>query len=162
MPVWPFLMGLSALILALAVFAKNAPAMKVAGVILCAYIAGRVVKMAEVDFQLSAFAIIWLVAAILSATIAPKKYGISTLLLGVSLCYLWARIVAAPWVFGSIPFVISDILALAAMLSIGWGLRHDIIFRIGDLGRHSIGRGFSLGANCGIVASEVEAQRRGK
>jgi hypothetical protein len=120
------------------------------------------VKIANVDFQLSAFAIIWLVAAILSATIAPKKYGISTLLLGVSLCYLWARMVSAPWVFGSIPFVISDLLALAAMLSIGWGLRHDIITRVNHLERHSIGRGFSLGANCDIVAQESTAQESGK
>jgi hypothetical protein len=162
MPVWPFLMGLSALVLCLAMFAKNAPAMKVAGVIFCAYIAGRAVKMAGDDFQLSAFAIIWLLTALAAVTINPARYGISLLLLGVSACYLWARVASAPWVFGSMPFVVSDVLAVAAMLSIGWGLRHDIIDRIDHLGWHSAGRGFSLGSNRAIVAAQAQAREDGK
>lgn len=161
MPVWPFLLGLSALVFGLAIFAKNAPAMKIAGVILCAYIAGRAVKSMGIDYTLSAFAIIWLVASLSVLLIDARRYGISALLLGVSVCYLWAKVTAAPWVFGSIPFVISDALAVLAMIALGAGLRHDIIGRVSDMGRHWSDRGFSLGLDRGIVAQKVERKKAG-
>ena len=142
MLVWPFLMGLSALILALAIFSRNAPAVKVAGVILAAYLAGRLVKALGIEYQVAAFALIWLCAAIGAFVADARRYGISLILLGVSLCYVWARVTVAPWVFGSPPFVLSDLLAVLAMLVLGAGLRQDVIRRAGDMARRLSGRGF--------------------
>ena len=142
MSVWPFLMGLSGLVLALAIFSRNAPAVKVAGVIFAAYLAGRLVKASGIEYQVATFAMIWLCAAFGAFVADPRRYGISLILLGVSLCYVWARVTVAPWVFGSPPFVLSDLLAVLAMLVLGAGLRQDVIRRAGDMARRLSGRIF--------------------
>ena len=159
MPVWPFLMGFSALILALAIFARNAPAAKVAGVIFAAYIAVRLVKISGVEYQVAAFALIWLCAAIGAFLSDARRYGISLILLGVSMCYVWARVTVAPWVFGSPPFVLSDLLAVLAMLVLGAGLRQDVIRRASDMARRLSGRGFVYSA-CRVKILQDKASKK--
>jgi len=161
MPVWPILMGLSVAVLVVALVARNAPAAKVAGAIFAAYMAGRIIKMGPDEYQLSAFAIVWLVVAVVSVAVSFNRYGISLMLVGVSACYVWAKLTAAPWVFGSPPFVISDLLALAAMLFTGWGVRHEFVGRVAHMVRHSNSRGFSLGADRATIAPKAKAKKAG-
>jgi hypothetical protein len=78
-------------------------------------------------------------------------------------CYFWARVTDAPAVAGSPPFVSADVLLIAAMLLIGWTLRHDIHRFTADAGRSwFVGRyhsGSSSGHGNPVSGAEIQAQK---
>lgn len=120
MSVWPFLMALSGAVFALSLWSGRYAI--TTGAILGAYCAGRIVKNAveSEQTQIVAFALIWACVAALDAI--QRQVDTKTLILsGVALCYFVARVLQSPWVFGSWPFVASDLLAVAAMLLFAWG-----------------------------------------
>lgn len=145
MAVWPFLIGMAGLV---AVLARDRAIGLPAGVMLGAYAAGRVARSAPLGepAQMLAFAAIWLLAAFLILRVGTTRAAVvSAVLTGASLCYLWARLTAAPWVFGSLPFVLSDILAAIALLILGAGAMNEFVGRISVLGRNRGGRGMDSG-----------------
>jgi len=75
-----------------------------------------------------------------------KLTGISALLTAAGLCYFWARVTGAPREFGSLPFLISDLAVIAAMLIIGREIGAVIINRIRVLDGALFGRGSGVGS----------------
>lgn len=150
MMIWPYLMGLSAVVTLVAALSRQMPLTKAAGAILAAYFAARILKAGvPPEFQLVAFAALWV--SVGGFVLRQCGLVVPALLLVVcSLCYLWARLTAAPWVVGSVPFVISDILAVAAMLWIGGAAAH-VLIRDGYLGGNSDRRGAGLGTGSGVA-----------
>jgi hypothetical protein len=152
MAVWPALMALAAAVTLLSAFARDTSAARAAGVILAAYVCVRL----AIPHGMSAVALVWLIAALVTFSI--NRYGISLILVAVSVCYVWARVVSAPWVFGSPPFVISDCLAALALLIIGSGVRRAVIDRACDLARACGSRGFAVGADRAGLAPQKAKQ----
>lgn len=114
MAVWPFLMGLAGLAFALALLLGLHRV--TLGAILGAYLAGRFVKATFDDGgnQIIAFAVIWMCVAGLDA-ISRQPDTKTVILSGVALCYFAAWLLQSPWVIGSWPFVLSDVLAVVAI-----------------------------------------------
>lgn len=156
MPVWPFLLALAVTVFIAGLVMGQRRAASVAGVMVCAYVAGWLLKMSGTEYDLSGFAVIWICAAAICLTL--RDYGISAILLAVSACYVWAWAVGAPWEIGSLPFVVSDILAVAAMISLIAGMRHAN--RDHSVGRDFRRRDFVLGGDRGI--HETQAAKAAK
>ena len=140
MTVWPYLMGLSWLCLIVAAVARDRALTVLAASIAAAYIGGRLVKAGlPADLHLLAFAVMWLSVAICDA-IQRQVDTKTALLAAVALCYLWAKRSVAPWVYGSLPFVLSDLCAAAVMLLILKGAGRAFVGRVAYMG-YSSGRG---------------------
>lgn len=154
--VWPFLMGGSALLLVASSVVGNGWATRSSLVILAGLLAVRAKNFIFIGSDLSFVvgASIWVICAVAiprqvvyngRQVMAPSSQ-ISLLLVAVGLCSMWARVVNAPRVFGSPPYVVADLLLVAAMLVIGWQIRDDILGRIRSLGYRYSGicrRGFN-------------------
>jgi len=65
--------------------------------------------------------------------------AIKLLILGAALCSLWGRLSDYYMHVGSLPYATADALVIAAMLLIGWSLRHDVIDRISELSHRRFG-----------------------
>ena len=114
--IWPYMMGGAALVVALSALAGLS--LRVPLAILGAYVAGRLIDAGlPVPLSLLAFAALWVAVGGYAARQGLPISG--GLLIACGLCYLWARFTGAPHVVGSLPFVVSDILAGVAMLLIG-------------------------------------------
>lgn len=139
MTVWPYLMATAAACVACTVLAGDRAMARLSLMILAAYIGGRVIKAhAPADIHLLAFALLWLSVAVADA-IQRQVDTKTALLSAVALCYLWAKMASSAWVYGSAPFVVSDILALAVMLLILKGASGALVGRVADLG-YNLGR----------------------
>lgn len=138
--VWPFLMAFSALITVAAWLVGNGNAARCAFVILLGLSAIRVALALPVShsYDILLISAIWVVMAAL----IPRQVAggdTTTLIVRVFLVMngmtgLWAKLTDAPRVFGSAPYVAGDLLLIAAMLLIGWSLRHDVAHRLSDIG----------------------------
>lgn len=157
MAVWPFLMALSATMLAMAAIAGSGRYLVPALAILGAYIATRGLVASGVSLPHTAYAIVWISAAFVAIAHSLQNYGIALMLAGVAACYIWARAAGADAHFGSMPFVASDLLAIAALLTIGGGVRHDFIGRVRDLGGYSGRRDF----DCLAMRDSMGAEKAG-
>lgn len=154
MSVWPFLMALSLAVLSMAAVAGGRRYIVPAAAIFGAYIATRGLVASGVPLPHTSYAIAWISAAFFTIAHSLKNYEISLMLTGVAACYLWARAASAEAYFGSMPFVVSDLFAIAALLSIGSGARHDFIGRICDLASNSARCDFDCGAMRDSVGAE--------
>lgn len=169
LPVWVFLWGMTLLLMAASFAVGNQWATRTCGAIFAAYVAVRVVDGFPISGELILliFAAIWVTASCFvplggsGDKMAPLFVRAFMALSGA--CYLWARLTDAPRVFGSPPYVASDMLLIAAMLLIGWTLRHDI-HRIsadagggGFLGRYHSGGG--VGSGNPVSSAQVQAQK---
>lgn len=134
--VWPFLMGSTAVVLAVALVLRERAGAFVAGVMLAAYAAVQARKVIfDAPHDLAISAAIWITAG---GVAARHNRAAGALLAASGLCYLWARITDAPRVFGSAPFVASDLLAVAALgivCRLCYDRGADDVRRMGDLGR---------------------------
>ena len=173
LPVWALLWGLTSLLLAASALVGNRWATRTSAVILASYVLVRVIYAFPIssDLQILNVAALWVVASCfvpLGGTgdkLAPLFVRAFMALSGA--CYLWARLTDAPRVFGSPPYVASDLLLIAAMLLIGWTLRHDIqravenSVRSRNLDRHNAVGGVRFGSfgNRCYDASEKEAAK---
>jgi hypothetical protein len=134
MTVWPYLMAISAVTVLITAVARDRAMLALSAMILAAYIGGRIIKAGlHPDAQLIAFAVLWISVAVADATQRQADTK-SALLAAVALCYLWAKMASAPWAFGSVPFVVSDLAALAVMALIVKGSGRAFIGRVADLG----------------------------
>lgn len=140
MTVWPYLMALAGVCLAVACIARDRALIGLSAVILAAYVLARAIKTGlPADLHLIAFAVLWLSVAVVDA-IRRQVDTKTSLLAAVALCYLWAKMAASSWVYGSTPFVAADLLAIAVMLLILKGAGRAFVGRVGDLG-YSLRRG---------------------
>ena len=161
MAVWPFLMGLSGLVLAMALVAGRARYAFAAFAIFCAYCGARVLDAIGVPAPSTIDALIWIFAASAIFAHSRENYGISTLIAASALCYLWAKAAGANAEIGVLPFVLSDLFALAAMLFIGGGVCRDFIGRISDLVRGGAGRGFDNIRGRGMLPQKAQGKKAG-
>ena len=129
--IWPYMMATAAGVAALSAVAGDG--MRAALAVLLAYIAARLISAGlPVPWDLLAFGALWVaVGGYVLRQGLPISGG---LLIACGLCYFWARVTGAPREVGSLPFVVSDILAGAAMLLMGG--RHVV----GIVGTWSMGR----------------------
>jgi len=142
--VWPFLMGSTAALLAVSLVLRERAAVWVAGIMLAAYAAVQARKLLfDAPHDLVISAAIWITAG---GLVARHNRAAGALLAASGLCYLWARVTDAPRVFGSAPFVASDLLAVAALGMVG-RLCYD---RGADDDRRTWPMG-RAGDRCGIV-----------
>jgi hypothetical protein len=162
LPVWTILWGMSLSLMAASFWVGSAWAARTASAIFAAYVAVRIVDGFPIsgELQILCFAAIWVIASCFvplggaGDNVSPLIVRACMALAGA--CYLWARLTGAPRVFGSAPYVVSDLLLIAAMLLIGWPLRHDIrsafVARHGgwDLGRDSCLRSIRPGSPRGL------------
>ena len=149
LPVWPFLVGLAVAVFALSAVAKNEWATRTMLVILIAYAGVQAGKNLPINSEYLPviYSGIWVIAfgAIPrhidgNMTLIVSGVPVSKVFIGLAaLCYLWARITKAPPAFGSPPYVASDLLLIAAMLLIGWSVRHDFIDRLSNIGNRAFG-----------------------
>ncbi len=160
LPVWAVLWGMSLSLTAASFYAGSAWAARTSVAIFGAYVTVRIFDNLPIsgELQLLCFAAIWVGASCFvplggsGDKVAPLLVRALMALAGA--CYLWARLTGAPRVFGSAPFVVSDLLLIAAMLLIGWTLRHDIrsafvAYRGSwSLGRDSLGGSIRSGSPC--------------
>ena len=105
---------------------------------------------------MSAGALIWAIAAT-----AVYRLGHTTpsgIVVLSALCYFWAASSNAPQVVGSIPFVVSDILMVAAMVWIGFSGIRAFIGGIFDVVSSRI-RDSHLSGNADVSTLPKEAQR---
>lgn len=119
MTVWPFLWGLSAVLALASHVAADKRATRALLVILAGYILTRTAHevFGEQQIYLAIGALIWGSTA---AWALRLKFTTCGGLIALSaLCYIWANSFDAPRVFGSLPFVASDVLMIAAMVGIG-------------------------------------------
>lgn len=152
LPVWSVLWGMSLALLAASYFAGSAWAARTSIAIFGAYVAVRIFDNLPIsgELQIRCFAAIWVAAScfvpLRGAGSRLQPYLIRALMTMAAGCYVWARMTNAPREFGSPPFVASDTLMAAAMLLIGWTLRHDIrsAFDVHS-GSWSLGRDSSRG-----------------
>ncbi len=153
--VWPFLMAFSALITVIAWLVGNGNAARCAFVILLGISAIRVALALPVShsYDILLISAIWVVmAALIPRQVAggdTTSLIVRVFLVMNGMTGLWAKVTDAPRVFGSAPYVAGDLLLIAAMLLIGWSLRHDVSHRLSDIGNgihsvvgnHSVRRG---------------------
>ena len=136
MTVWPYLMAISAGTVLITAVARDRAMFFLSALILSAYVGGRIIKAGvSPDTQLIAFAVLWISVAVADAT--QRQADTKTALLSiVALCYLWAKMASSAWVYGSTPFVVSDLAALAVMALIVKGAWRAFVGRVADLGYH--------------------------
>lgn len=159
MAVWPFLLGLSAIVAGMAIVAGGARWIVPACAILASYLTVRAFVAVGVPSPSTIYAMIWLVAATAILAHNWKNYGISTMLTASALCYLWAKAAGVAAAFGVLPFVLSDLFALAAMVIIGGGVWRGFVGRVADLGRHSFGRRAGVHRSGAMLYSEQAAKK---
>jgi len=141
MMVWPFLLGLSVIVAGMAVIAGRGRYIVPALAILGAYLTVRLFVSVGVPSPSTVYALIWIFAATAIMAHNWRNYGISTILALSAMCYLWARAAGVTAAFGVLPFVLSDLLVVAAMLWIGGGVWNGFVGRISDMVRGGTGRG---------------------
>jgi len=66
------------------------------------------------------------------SNVAALMYAIPVLVAMSALCYLWAGVSNAPREKGSVPYVVSDVLMVVAMLLTWWTFNAQLIDRIGN------------------------------
>lgn len=119
MIVWPFLWGLCAFLALVSHVAADTRAARVLLAALAGYILMRL--NGEIfggqPIQLAIAALIW--GSVAGVALRLKFTTCGGLMALSALCYLWANSFDAPRVFGSLPFVASDVLMIAAMVGIG-------------------------------------------
>lgn len=157
MPVWPFLVTFAALCLAWGAHRGDRDAVIALAAMLGGYAATRALVSvygdARLDIQL---ALIWIAVAHVSVAFTQLRVFPSCAAL-IGLCYFAAWYTAAPREFGSWPYVIADILAVAAMIGAVWddgGGGNRILGR----GDH---RGFGVDLGHHPLAQEAQAARLG-
>lgn len=144
------LSGLAAVLLAGSLIARASWAARFFSIILGAYVATHYVKFSlpnNSELFPVVFAGIWVSASSLMWSVvrdcpnpAKRRFLFSKSFISLSgICYFWADISNAPRAFGSPPYVLADVLAIAAMITIGWSLRDEFIGRLSELS--SRGRG---------------------
>jgi hypothetical protein len=114
--IWPYMMAMAASVAILSAIAGDG--VRAALAVFGAYVAARLISAGlPFPWDLVAFAALW---------VAVGRYAVSQghpisggLFVACGLCYLWARLTGAPREVGSLPFVVSDVLAGVAMLLMG-------------------------------------------
>ena len=131
MSVWPFLWGLCAVLGLVSVVSKHRRAWQALAAIFAAYVSVKAMSLVFGDhgIYLAAGALIWAITA--RAVFRLGHTTPSRIILLSTLCYFWAAGSGAPRIVGSIPFVVSDLLMVAAMVWIG---RHGIASLISRTG----------------------------
>jgi hypothetical protein len=149
--VWPFLMGLAVSMAALSYWLGNGHFVRSALIILAGLVSIRFYDAFPIssDLLILLISATWIVAAsaIPRVTATQSQFWrhilfIRSFLALNGLTGLWARVTDAPRVVGSLPYMSGDILLIAAMLLIGWSLRHEFIGRLSELsarGRGMVG-----------------------
>lgn len=149
--VWPFLMLFSALLAAVSGWLRDGLFFRCAIAILAGLVGSRLFNQVPIssDLQILLISANWIVAAsaIPRVTATQSQFWrhilfIRSFLALNGLTGLWARVTDAPRVVGSLPYMSGDILLIAAMLLIGWSLRHEFIGRLSELsarGRGMVG-----------------------
>lgn len=129
-----------------------------AAAILLALVAMRFTGLLDYQERLIASAVVWFVAASYIVNQCRASL-VAFFVLASGLCYIWARLTLAPIEFMSLPFVVSDILCVAAMVFAGVGNGNvGIGYRGGNMGddprlyRHS-------GGGKGVVYMEAKESR---
>ena len=119
MTVWPLLWGLCASLALASHVAVDKRAARALWVVLAGYVLtlGSHAVFGEQPIYLAIGALIWGSTAAWALRIKFTTCG--GLIALSALCYLWANSFDAPRVFGSLPFVASDVLMIAAMVGIG-------------------------------------------
>ena len=140
--IWPFIMGLAAIMAVLAFAAgKRADALALL-VILTALVAVRAknaVFLDYADLRVALGALVWSTAAV---ALVSRRYTIQGGILAfVALCSLWAQLVEARPVIGSLPYVTADALVVLATAWIGRDGVLTIAGNVADLARRSDRRG---------------------
>ena len=147
------LSAVSAVLLAGALLAQASWAARFFAIVLSAYIVTHLAKFTlpnNSELFPVVFAGIWVSASSLMWSVvrdcpnpAKRRFLFSKSFISlIGICYLWADISNAPRAFGSPPYVAADILAIAAMITVGWSLRHEFIGRLSELsarGRGMVG-----------------------
>lgn len=165
MAVWPFLMGGAAVLLSASLFARNDWATRASMIVLSAYVLTQAKKtvFADDDLAFVVTAAIWVVASgaiprQLGSNLTQNMVRVAAIrvCMAVSgLCYFWARIIDAPRVFGSAPYLTADLLLIAAMLLIGGVIGGDVIDRMRILARNVFGsRGGHIHSHSSIDGSD--------
>jgi predicted neutral ceramidase superfamily lipid hydrolase len=162
MAVWPILLGLSAVVAGVALVAGKGRYIVPALAILACYLMVRAFVAVGVPSPSSIYAMIWLVAATGIIAHNWKNYGISTMLTASALCYLWAKAAGVSAAFGVLPFVFSDLFALAAMVVIGGGAWCDFVGRIVDLVSRRSGRRADFHSGGAVLYSGKAAKKAGR
>ena len=136
--VWPFLMGGATVLVGASWAVGNGHALKCSALILSGFVGARVILAPPINSEYLdvIFAAMWVVIA----TSLPIAYDnrlvpsvvIKLLIAGAALCSLWGRLSHYNMHFGSLPYATADLLVIAAMLWIGWSLRHDVINRVSE------------------------------
>lgn len=141
--VWPFLMGGAAVLAVTSLVLGNGQSLRSASLMLSGFIVARLIMNLPIsgEYLDVLFSAMWVTVA-LSMPLGPTYDMIPSIaakaaVLGCALCSLWGRLAKAEMYFGSPPYMTADILLGAAMLLIGWSLRHDIIDRITEYSNRS-------------------------
>lgn len=162
MPVWPFLIIAAMLLMLASVWVKRdweALTMAVLSIALAAMQLKKLIFGGD-DLAFVVSAVIWVIASgaiprQLGSNLTQnmlKVFAIRACYASSGLCYFWARIIDAPRVFGSAPYLTADLLLIAAMLLIGGFISGDVIGRVKHLGRSLSGRrDISSAASVGLA-----------
>lgn len=119
MTVWPLLWGLCAFLALVSHVAADSRALRAFLAIFAGYVLMHLnVKVfGGQSIHIAIAALIW--GAVASLALRLRFTTCGGLIALSALCYLWANSFNAPRVFGSLPFVASDVLLVAAMVGIG-------------------------------------------
>lgn len=137
MAVYPYLLALCVIMTLLSWLAEQRASTWALLCILAAYGVMQVngAVFGHGSLHLAASAMIW--AAVSSAVFRAGNSTSAGIVAMAATCYFWANLSGAPRVFGSPPFVASDVLMAIAIIGIGWhGVRslHGRICGVGALG----------------------------
>lgn len=163
--VWPFLMGGAATICATSWLVGNGHAFKCSGLILVGFLGARIIMALPINSEYLdvIFAAMWVSIAVSIPVGRDELFwgsvAIKVLVFGAALCSLWGRLSHYYMHVGSLPYATADILVIAAMLLIGWSLRHDITDKLSQFsnGTHGLG-GNSAIRSSGPVAYSKDGQ----
>lgn len=117
--IWPYIMGLCAVLAVAAWAGRDLSASRSLCAVLVALVAIRAASYVYGDSSAytALAALIWAVTAMhVFRSIGATA---SSILVLSALCYFWANYSGAPRVVGSLPFVVSDVLLVAAIVWIG-------------------------------------------
>ena len=161
--IWPLLMALAATVGIACLAAGHRPQAVSAGEMLLAYAAMRAKSavFSGSEYESAVSAAIWLAVAVaIQRQLRYVSATIPILLGAVSLCYLWARLVSAPKVIGSAPYMVADVLAILALLLIGRRSFVSLAHRVADMARDRRGRGVAGAAVSHTKVAEATPEVR--
>jgi len=153
--IWPYIMGLCAVLAVVGWAGRDIPASRALCGVLVALLALRLTSSVYGDssLYLAIAALVWALTA--THVFRSGNTAAGGILVLSALCYFWASYTNAPRVIGSVPFVVSDVLLVTAIVWIGSSGICAFYQRTLDMGRGVGGyRDSSAGVHSQVVSKK--------